>query len=286
MTDRARNSSTAAPLDVLEIDRYLGCLLVPRINLMLNPVGFHLPATVTTALLHLATLWLMSGDSPAGVALGLKVRGSSSRSLLVYSLLTAALPLTYQRLVEWHDQALGRVEEANQMNAVQFNALHRKMLVTNKIIHTLKRSIPLLNLIVLLTWWAGKAPSPTASMMAAGITYTRLAPTQELNVSYAHRRWVYDLILRSIQLVSPVQSFDDVKMIVNSMVRPLRLLVTWRMRREVNQQCALCNGYPVVIPCYTRCKHLYCYTCLWTALARNTGFICKQCGEPITEIRR
>ena len=285
MTSEESDPLTAAPLDVQEIDDYLLNLLTPLVHSIMRPIGIHLSRTHAKAILLAATLWLTLADTPATLALGLKVKGNSRRRILAYIVLSSILPGLYQQFDAWHDRTV-LTQETSNMSSMEIRALSRKRYLAQKIMPVLKIANPLLQLTVLLGWWAAATSSPTASMIATGITFTRTRMHRDVNVTYAHRRWLYELIVRSIELTSPIRSFDHLRKIANSIVSPLRALVT-RVKGQHNEDhCALCNAQPVVVPCYTDCSHLYCYSCLWTALAQNASFSCRCCGQQVTKSLR
>ena len=276
---------TAASLDVLEIDQYLVHLLLPRFQSMFKQFGMHVPKSGMATILHAVTLWVMMADTPATLALGLKVKNNSRRRVLGYILLAVILPALYGQLVEWYGRTLMQ-QETDNMSPIEIRAIDRKRQLANGIIDTVKRSTPILKFVVLMSWWAAKVPAPTPSMCVAGLSYTTTSSPQDLNVSYAHRRWTYEAILQAIQLTSPIHSFRDMKALVNYILSPVLALGTRLMRQQRMDQCALCNAQPVIVPYVTNCNHLYCYTCLWTAMAQNSSFCCRHCGRHVTTSRR
>lgn len=282
MASNESDPLTAAPLDVLEIDGYLLRLLVPRFHTILRPVGFHSSTTHAKAILLAITMWLTLADTPATLALGLKVKGNSRRRVLAYIVLASILPGIFQQLDAWCNHSLLNQETEN-LSSIGIRALRRKRHLAQRIIATVKMIDPMVQLMFLLSWWAAKTPSPTTSMVAAGLTFSRTRIPRDLNVTYAHRRWIYELILRSIDEASPFRSFDHWRTIVNSIVSPLWALVTRVNLRKGEDRCALCHAKPVVVPCFTNCNHLYCYTCLWTMLAKSGSFHCRRCGHLVTE---
>ena len=285
MTSNESDQLAAAPLDVQEIDSYLLRLLVPRFHSILTPIGVHLPRTHAKAILLAVTMWLTLADTPATLALGLRVKDNSLRRVLAYVFLASLLPGLYQQLDTWYDSAL-LTQETRNMSSIEIRALSRKRYLAQRIIAALKIASPLLQLTVLLCWWAAATSAPTTSMMLTGISFSRTRFPRDLNVTYAHRRWIYELIVRSFELTSPVRSFDHLRTIVNSMFSPVRALVTRMKGQQDEDHCALCKAQPVVVPCFTDCNHLYCYSCLWTALAQNVSFSCRRCGQPVTRSMR
>ncbi|KAI2510961.1 hypothetical protein MHU86_3433 [Fragilaria crotonensis] len=276
---------TAAPLDVLEIDGYLHRLLVPRLHSILRPFGFHSPTTHAQSMLLAVSICMMFADTPATLALGLKVKGNSRRRVLAYILLASIAPGLFQQLDEWCNRALLNQETEN-MSSIESRARSRKRYLAQRLTASLKMVNPLVQLTFLLSWWMAKTPSPTASMVAAGLTFSRTRIPRNLNVTYAHRRWIYELILRSVDQAWPFRSLDHLRTMINSMLSPVWALVDRAKWQKGEDRCALCYSQPVLVPCFTNCNHLYCYTCLWTALAKSASFYCRQCGHRVTKSSR
>jgi hypothetical protein len=285
MTANGRDAPTAASLDVLQIDEYFLHLLRPRFQSIFKQFDMHVPNTSAKAILHSFIIWMMLSDTPASRALGLKVENNSRRRVLSYTVFAAVLPVLYQHLVEWYDQSLLQ-QDTYTMSSLDIRALDRKRHLARKIISSLKTTIPVMQLAVLMSWWAAKAPASTISMLAAGISFAPTANPRNLNVSYAHRRWTYESIFRSIQLTTPVHSFQDIKVVANYMLSPVLAVLTRVTRQRDEGRCEICNSQPMVVPYVTNCGHMYCYTCLWIAMAQSSSFCCRRCAAHVTESRR
>jgi hypothetical protein len=68
-----------------------------------------------------------------------------------------------------------------------------------------------MRLYALLSWWMGSNHySPQLSMTLAGISFIATRPPQRLFVTFAHRRWLYEELVRTMQILAPFSSWDDV----------------------------------------------------------------------------
>jgi hypothetical protein len=239
------------------------------------------------AILHTFIIGTMWTDTPASRALGLKLENNSRRKVLGYTIFAAVLPFLYEQLVEWYSQSLSQ-QDIYTASPVGIRGIDRKRHLAQKIIITLQKSMPIMQFAVLMSWWAAKVPASTISMLAAGLSFVATAHPRDLNVSYAHRRWTYESILRSMLLTTPVHSFEDIKVVANSMLSPI-LAVFTRLttgRQQHKGRCEICNSQPIAVPFVTNCGHVYCYTCLWIAMAQSSSFCCRHCAALVTESRR
>lgn len=284
MTTNGTDAPTAASLDVLEVDEYFLNLLRPRFQSLFKQFGVHVPNITAKAVLHACIIGTMWTDTPASRALGLKLEKNSRRKVLGYAVFVAVLPVLHQHLMEWYSQSL--LEQNSYINRpVDSRALERKRHLAQKIISTLQKTMPIMRFVVLMSWWAAKVPASTISTLAVGISFVATANPRDLNVSYAHRRWTYESIMRSIYLTTPVHSFEDIKVVANYILSPV-LAVFTRGAREQDEGCEICNSQPMAVPYTTSCGHMYCYTCLWMAMAQSSSFSCRCCAANVTESRR
>jgi hypothetical protein len=275
----------AAPLDVAEIDRYLLKLVIPHAISFSQSIGIKCTNIAMTALLHAALLCATNVNTPGAVALGLRACNNSRKHVYLYTLLKSVLPAMYQSLVTWHNRSFVQGENEN-LSCFERRAFERKRRVFQKLIVFIGKLKPIIRAFTLIAWWNGSVSAPTASLLASGIYFTGVTNPKAINVSYAHRRWLYDLILCSFTLSSPVNEIGDLMAIMdNNFVSPLRNLYRHLFGKlKHKNQCAICNIEPVVVPWYCSCNHLYCYTCVWLEIEKRQNFVCKNCRNQIIEM--
>mmetsp|Transcript_29443 Transcript_29443/g.48616 ORF Transcript_29443/g.48616 Transcript_29443/m.48616 type:complete len:265 (+) Transcript_29443:2-796(+) len=249
-----------------------------------------MPKDVPKAVLRAVTLWALMADTPGALASGLKVKNNSRQRVLGYIVLTVVVPALNRLLNDWYyrvstSSTQGDINESNpQTNPLEIRARDRRRRLAKKLIDLVSRCDPVIRFTVLMSWWAGKVSAPTPEMCMTDLSFVATSHPQDLNVSYAHRRWTYEAFLRTIQLMSPVQSLQDAKALVCHFLNPVLTVCTRLFRQQSVTRCALCNTHPVV-PYITDCDHLYCYTCLFVAMAQDSSFRCQYCGQHVRSSR-
>jgi hypothetical protein len=237
MAEHEPHRPTAASLDVPEVDEYLLHLLLPRFQSTLGQVGIlSMPKSVPKAVLHAATLWGLMANTPGALASGLKVDNSSRRKVLSYIALTAVLPCLYGLLKDWFFQVSsiqGAIPDdaATDNNLLEMRARDRRRRLAKKLIDVVTKCDPVVRFAILMSWWAGKASAPTPEMCLTQLSFVATRPPRDINVAYAHRRWIYEALLRTLQVVSPIQSVQDAKDIVGQIIHPV-LVVGNRLFRQ------------------------------------------------------
>lgn len=211
---------TAAGLDVAETDDYLCSLLLPRfVSMWKHLEGDDGEGTSAhrllwiQALLQGATLLATSGQTPATTALGLKavdsypINNLSHRSAVAkWITLSVILPTIYRQLRIWYESST-----VPPSDAIAGLAHERRRQLVGSLLDSVGRTFPLMRLYALLSWWTGiNHYSPQLSMTLAGISFVATRPPQRLFVSFAHRRWLYEELVRTIQMLAPFSSWTDV----------------------------------------------------------------------------
>lgn len=220
----SEEATTAAGLDVAETDDFLYSLLLPRFVSMWKyldgePISPHRLLWIQ-ALLQGATLWVTRGQTPATTALGLKPvetsggtrRNSSSpperASIAKWIVLSVLFPTLYRQLRLWYESStsIATIED----DPVAQVARERQQSLVRCILDTVDRTVPALRLYALLAWWMGKRQAaPGLSMTLAGISLLSTRPPQRLYVNFAHRRWLYEELVRTLQQLAPFSSWND-----------------------------------------------------------------------------
>lgn len=197
-------------MDVGLVDSYLVTLLTPRFVSMMkhfSPGGIHQDGMET--LLRLATIWFTSVHTPATKALGMYVRDDDSlrqvvprKKVLKLICLSVVLPAVYHQLVSWHERSSQNTTSSDRITRL---ALERKRQLVSGITDAVKRTVPILRLVTLISCWSGRSNAPGLAMCLAGLSFAQHENQQAppLNATYAHRRWLYEELLRTIQSVSP-----------------------------------------------------------------------------------
>ena len=214
-------SLAAAGLDVAETDDYLCSLLLPRFVSMWKYLGAQESLSPhrliwIQALLQGATLWASSGHTPATAALGLKAvvtaystrRSPEHASIAKWIALSVILPTMYRQLRLWYESSSS--SQSIDEDPVARVARERQQKLARCILETVDRTIPVLRLYALLAWWMGKpGAAPGLAMTLAGMSFVSTRPPQRLHVSYAHRRWLYEELVRTMHVLAPFSSWND-----------------------------------------------------------------------------
>lgn len=219
----SEEARTAAGLDVAETDEYLYSLLLPRVASMfkyLDGADAFSPHVLLwiQALIQGTTLWTTSGQTPATSALGLKtiettkrtgIQASAERATIAkWIVLSVLLPTLYRQLRLWYDNSMYFPDE--QEDSVAQLARQRKQQLVRFLLEFVDRTVPTLRLYALLAWWMGKRNSaPCLAMTLAGLSVVATRPPQRLHVNFAHRRWLYEELMRTVQMVAPFSSWND-----------------------------------------------------------------------------
>lgn len=215
---------TAAGLDVAETDDYLYSLFVPSFHSAtkyFDGAESFSPHRLLwiQALIQASTLWLTSGQTPATSALGLRTIDTSSPDSsssrpgrakgVKWIVLSVLLPTVYRQLRLWYENSSTNSNDYNHDSVTRL-ARERQRMVVGKILETIDRTVPALRLYALLAWWMGKrGAAPTLAMTLAGLSFTSTRPPQRLHVNFAHRRWLYEEIMRTFRLLAPYSSWND-----------------------------------------------------------------------------
>lgn len=211
---------TAAGLDVTETDDYLCSLLLPRFvsmwkHLEIDGGGTHRLVWMQ-ALLQGATLLATSGQTPAMTALGLKAVDSHptrnrphQATIAKWITFSVILPTMYRQLRLWYE--LSSTVLLPSSDAMARMAHERQRQLVGALLDTVGRTFPLMRLCALLSWWMGiNHHSPQLSMTLAGISFIATRPPQHLFVTFAHRRWLYEELVRTMHMLAPFSSWADV----------------------------------------------------------------------------
>jgi hypothetical protein len=207
---------TAAGLDVAETDDFLCSLLLPRIESMWKYLerdgGGTLRLLWIQALLQGATLLATAGQTPATTALGLKAVESHSTknrphraTIAKWITLSVLLPTIYRQLELWYESS---ISPPSQDDSIVRVAHERRRNLVGSILDVVRRTVPIMRLHVLLSWWMGNH-SPTLAMTLAGVSLVATRPPQRLFVSFAHRRWFYEELVRTMQILAPFSSWTE-----------------------------------------------------------------------------
>lgn len=318
----------ATALDIPQADDYLLSLLLPR---GLSLFQFSAPSTanrkrvlelVIKMLLQGATLYATALQTPATRALGLQLVEDSAEggavkgqprmmrpeTMVKWMVLSVILPRIYELVELWLGQARdasshsgwNSLEEQSQQpqRSLAEIAMERRIQVARRVLDFFKRTVPLLRVCTLLSFWKSSRSTtssrrfvaPGLAVLLAGLQYQRIRPVQRIHVAFAHRRWLYEEFIRTLQVASPASSLGELVSLYDGLLEPLKSLLTKLKHRllpvrPTTERCLLCGLDPMRIPCVTNCGHVFCYTCLWTATAeRHTH--CYICGAAITSCRR
>jgi hypothetical protein len=275
----------AAPLDIADIDRYLIQLLAPHAHSFSRSIGVLFTKTSMIALLDAFLVCATMASTPGALALGLRACKKSVKHVYLYAFLKSILPAIYQRFVSWHQRNFLECENIN-LRCLERRAFERKRRFFQKVIDFIGRVDPIIRASLLIAWWNGSLSAPTASLLTSGIYFSGVTNPKAINISYAHRRWLYDLIYCSFTLSSPVNGVRDLMAIMNTnFVTPFwQLSQHFFSHRKFDNQCGICNLQPVIVPWYCSCNHLYCYTCIWIEMGKGSIICCRNCGNQIKDI--
>ena len=271
-------SQLARCLDASVLDRYLleRCI-VPSLATVV-PLQYHdhpwLP------LLDMIVLYWTRGQTPAVRALGLRFETSRSSSLHLYALLRCGVPLLTHLLETWLLERPAspmmsthppQQQQQQQQEAVRsIRAVRRRLWLRNQLLHyPQKRILPVVRWVVHVLCWSGYLSSPDVAMVFSGCRYssasttTTTTPAVQPQVAFAHRRWMWELMWRTVLLLGAT-SWTHLRV-------PTEVWGRWRRRGAMKGTvdgtierplCPVCHQPPLqpVVPCVT-CQHAYCYVC-------------------------
>jgi len=251
----------SAPLDVEDVDEYLCQLLLPRILASVEyfpQVELNDKKDLLSSILQALLLYASLGQTPATRALGLTMENSNKRKITILIFCSVILPAIYRRINGWYRSTLQGVgSSTNSMNQLYYIGFQRRQQVTKRIVQLVEPSLPLMNLLFLLSWWSNKSKSHTLPLFLSGLSYTSTTDPKHLNVGYAYRRWGYEEMVKCFRVLSPVTGWADVP----------------RIRRTTHGEdgsCPICKTASIVIPFTSNCcQRTYCYTCLWQIKSGN-----------------
>lgn len=230
MAELEARQPTAASLDVMAVDDYLLQLLLPRFRSIFSQLSIPVPKNMPKTVLHAAMIWTLMADTPGSLALGLKIANNSRKRVLCYIVTIVMLPSLYEMLVDWYSTALPPQDVTmltnSNINILSIRAKDRRRRLAKKIVDLVTRCEPIVRFTVLLSWWAGKVSAPTPALCLTGLSFVTALPQRDLNVAYAHRRWTYEIFLRTIQMISPIQSLEDAETLAGHMFSPLVTVYT------------------------------------------------------------
>lgn len=119
------------------------------------------------------------------------------------------------------------------------------------------------------------------------------AVERKINFLYAQRRIWYEEFMLTIGLL-PIDVWrnlpEAIKLSYRRMLVQLKAILPKKIRkkcipdhisRDAIYSCAICSLKPIVIPYKTSCGHMYCYTCLRSALVDNSQYRCMVCGVKV-----
>jgi len=117
---------------------------------------------------------------------------------------------------------------------------------------------------------------------------------RNINFLYAQRRIWYEEFMLTIGLL-PMDVWKNLpeamKHSYRRMLVQFKAIIPKKIRRECVSDhgssdaiysCAICSLKPIVIPYKSSCGHMYCYTCLRSALVDNSKYRCMVCGVKVT----
>jgi hypothetical protein len=270
-------------------------------------------------LAHFAAVLATNGQTPSVRLLGLEriprpplrerpfaaPRKKESRApLFVYAILSALLPTAYAEVKDWHRQKIrerlaGNNESAmptptGQINVEQL-AAERKFQAVHLSIKTIEKILPMVRLLALVGVWAGRLGTSEVAMLLTGWTYRKLREEPRLQVDYAHRRWLWEEVSRSVRVWG----------------QGMMLMAVWqqdweawkdymrtflRKRPPIAQEtdgscpsCCFCESRPMVMPHRLRpCGHTACYACFYErqASAGSSSVRCRLCGSRLVSASR
>ena len=116
---------------------------------------------------------------------------------------------------------------------------------------------------------------------------------RKINFLYAQRRIWYEEFMLTIGLL-PIDVWrnlpEAIKLSYRRMLVQLKAILPKKIRKkfisdhgssDAIHSCAICSLKPIVIPYKTSCCHVYCYTCLRSALVDNSQYRCMICGAKV-----
>jgi hypothetical protein len=262
----------SAPLDVNDVDEYLCQLLLPRILLMFKYFpNIKLSKDILLSVVQALMLSASLGQTPATRALGLKLQHGGKRRIAILVVCSVIVPTIYRRIKIWNETSSPSTAVEESTSDVERIGFQRRRDIAKRIVDMVERYLPPIHLALLLSWWTSKTPH-TLPLLVSGLSYISVTAPQHLNVVYAHRRWLYEELIKCLRAVSP--SWQDFT----------RILV-WPRKRQAfvgsTATCPTCQTTPITIPYITNCQHTYCYTCLW-----NLKGNCRVCRQPVTNRTR
>jgi hypothetical protein len=139
--------------------------------------------------------------------------------------------------------------------------------------------------------------TPSFTMNDNGLSYQYDKSNQgtverKINFLYAHRKIWFEEFMLTVGIL-PFDVWRNLPQAMRLSYR--RILVqlnvmipTFLRQKKVLDEgpkdeysCAICSLEPIVIPYKTSCGHVYCYTCLKSALVDNFHYRCMVCGEKV-----
>jgi len=218
------------------------------------------------------------------------------RKRLQYLILcSVVLPTIHQKMISWYEHqevtnsndSTARREQISSLHQHQQQlALERRKKIVRIMLNVVQRTVPILRLMTLLSCWSGKSSTPTLALRLAGLSFaTSKRYSPPLYVTYAHRRWLHEELLRTMRTVSPYTQSQTFIKLNSWLAAPFqRFLERQRARNNplYQKRCPLCQTDSIVIPYVTDCcGHRYCYSCLSSAIMHDPSFRCVTCNKTV-----
>lgn len=242
--------------DIAEIDRFLLEVgVVPSIQ----PVVPPLPRKILLHLLDFVVVFWTGGQTPATRALGLAFTSRNSYlkkrlAFSLYLLLRCGLPILSTVLEDhWNPgSSLSLPSRARQ----------RQIWLRDHLLILPRRVLPVLRWITAMLCWSGHLTSPCLATALSGCGIVAGNGNNSTpQVSFAHRRWIFELAWRTAVLYSTVwRKSADL----------LPRTSSWGMSKpSTSHLCSICHKPPLQSMQCQSCGQSHCYVCTFECKERN-----------------
>jgi len=181
----------------------------------------------------------------------------------------------------------------NNTNEARRLAFRRQFQVAQTVLETMDRLVPIVRLSLLLRVWSTKNSSSSSSpttvdpaMWISGLAYAAAEASgnntndtnnsPRLQVSFAHRRFVWEETVRTVRLwlLDGFSKFHVWKPLLRFLIKP--------NKGQDNDECCcpVCKTKTILVPMKVSCcGREYCYTCLYKHVGRRgQSQPCISCG--------
>jgi hypothetical protein len=260
-------------------------------------------------LAHFAAVLATNGQTPSVRLLGVKriprpltplqeraAPKKSRLSLFVYAMLSALLPTAYAEVKDWHRQRIRQRLAAGSRESTLPSgsrsmarvAAERQFQAVDIFFQTMEKILPMVRLLALLGVWSGRLGTSEVAMLLTGWTYRKVQKEPRLQVDYAHRRWLWEELSRSVRvwgqgmLLMAVweQDWESWKDYMLTFLRkqppPIAQETT---EGSCPPSCCFCESRPMVMPLRLRpCGHTACYACFYERQSTGSSSVrCRLC---------